>query len=518
MIDHAPGNAQPVPCRNSERGAYRALACATLAILVCTLFPFEFFRPETATCRLGSFWRCFNPHPDEVDDFVENILLFVPFGFAWACWSGRRGWGRFWGPGVALVAGAGLSFAVEFSQLFLPTREASWSDVLSNTLGSLWGYSLFAIIGNRVFSFASRWEGRLERILSPRRIVAIFVAYAALGCGVSAGLQRSTHFRNEHPADTLRFGTGLGGRPSWRGRIFEVNLASKALRLEQRGEATRQGSEGAPGIVAVPFPKDSEGLVDPPPGTALPAARVVQEIQKTNQFTLEIRCAPADVSANASGVILALPDLAGPDDFDLVQHGRGLTFTLRTSDLGKSARWDLRLGDLFKSPEPREIILIYDGMNLVGYVDGRKTPHSLRLTPGAILVSRFKGVNPYNVRGYGTMYDFLVFVPLGIILGFAARKPFSPPFFSRALLGSGLLLPPLLEEGILAGVSGRPFQFGNLLLGICLSLGAWLTLNSDLRKSPAYSAAHTCDGPPAPDPFPGPAVDPPTNSSLSEQH
>jgi glycopeptide antibiotics resistance protein len=494
------------------------LACATLAILVCTLFPFEFFRPETATCRLGSFWRCFNPHPDELDDFLENILLFMPFGFAWACWSRRKGWGRFWGPGVALVAGAGLSFAVEFSQLFLPTREASWSDVLSNALGSLLGYSLFAIVGNRVLSFASRGEGYLERILSPRRIVAIFVVYAALGCGISAGLQRSIHLRNGQPADTLRLGTGLGGWPSWRGRIFEVNLASKALRLEQSGEATRQGSERAPGYVAVPFPKDSEGRVDPPPGTGLLATRVVQQIQKTNQFTLKIRCAPADVSANASGVILALPDLAGPDDFDLVQHGRGLTFALRTADLGKSVRWDLQLGDPFKTPEPREIILTYDGVNLAGYVDGRKAPRSLRLTPGAILVSRFKGVNPYNVRGYGILYDFLVFVPLGVLLGFAVRKPFSQPFCSRVLVASGLFLPSLLQEGILAGVSGRPFHSGNLILGICLSLGAWLTLNSDQRKSPAYSAAHACEGRPGPDPFPGPAVDPPTKSSLPELH
>ena len=517
MSDHHPGNARPALYPNSERWAYRALACATLAILVCTLFPFEFFRPETATCRLGSFWRCFNPRPDGVDDFVENILLFLPFGFAWACWSCRKGWGRFWGPGVALVAGAGLSFAVEFLQLFLPTREASWSDVLSNALGSLLGHSLFAIVGNRVLSFVSGWEGGIERILSPRRIVAIFLAYAALGCGVSAGLQESTHLRNWHPADTLRLGTGLGGRPSWPGRIFEVNLASKALRLEQRGQATRQGSERAPGYVGVPFPKDSEGLVDPPPGTGFLATRVVQQIQKTNQFTLKIRCAPADVSANASGVILALPDLDGPDDFDLVQHGRGLTFALRTADLGKSGRWDLHWGDIFKSPEPREIILTYDGVNLAGYVDGRKARHTLRLTPGAILVSRFKGVNPYNVRGYGTMYDFLLFVPLGVLLGFAARKPFSQPFFSRVVLASGLFLPSLLQEGILAGVSGRPFHFGNLILGICVALGAWLTLNSDLRKSPAYSAAHTGDGRPARDPLPGPAVDPPT-SSLPELH
>jgi len=481
VSEHPSGNAQPAPYPNAERWAYRALACSTFAILICTLFPFEFFRPEPATCRLGSFWRCFSPFPGELGDFLENILLYVPFGFAWACWGCKKRWGRFWSLGVALVAGAGLSFAVETSQLFLPTRQASWSDVISNTLGSLLGYSLFANVGNGVLSIASHCEGRLERILSPHRIVAMFVAYAALGCCVSAGLQSSALLRNGHPAGTLLLGEGLGGRPPWSGRILEVNLSSKPFRLEASGRASRQGSERPPGMVDLPL------------GATLPAARVVQEIQRTNQFTLQIRCATADVPANTYRLILALPDLAGPDDFDLVQRGKGLIFTLQTTGLRKVIRWDLRLGNLFKGPEPREIILSYDGVSLVGYVDGRKTPHSLRLSPGAILVSRFKGVNPYNARGYEILYDFLVFAPLGVLLGFAARNPSSQVFFSMVLLGCGLLSPPLLKEGILADVSGCPFQPGNLILGICLSLGAWLTLNSDLKKTPACSAAQASD-------------------------
>jgi glycopeptide antibiotics resistance protein len=493
MIDRHPGNAQPARHSNAEHWAYRALACATLAILVCTLFPFEFFRPETATCRLGSFWCCFSPLPGELRDFLENILLFMPFGFAWACWGCRKGWGRFWSTGVALVAGAGLSFTVEFLQIFLPTREASWSDVLANTFGSLLGHSLFAIIGNRVLSIASHWGAGLERILTPRRIVAIFVAYAALGCGVSAELQRSTNLSHWHPSDGLRFETGPSGSHYWHGRILEAELASRALLPEASRKAARQSSDRASGYAGVPFPEERGGPADARAGTAFPAATLMEEIQKTNQFTLRIRCTPADFGARAFGVILFLPDYAGYDDFDLIQRGRDVTLVLRTPDLGQSGRWDLHLEDVFKDPEPSEFILIYDGADLFGYVNGRKTPHPVRLSPGPILVGRFKGINPKNLPGYAITYDLVIFAPLGVLLGFAVRKPFSKPFFSRTLLASGLFLPSLLEELILAGVSGRPFQFGNLILGICLTLTTWLVLNSGLRNSSGFPATQTCD-------------------------
>lgn len=484
MNNEHPEHRAPAQAGQAERWANRALACATIAILVCTISPFDFFLAETAARRAGPFWCWFNPYPDGVRDFADNILLFAPFGFAWACWTSKKRWGRFWGPGVALVAGAGLSFTVEFLQLFLPTREASWADVLSNTLGSLWGYFLFAPLGDRALSLASRWELRIERFLSGRRIVAIFAGYTALCCGVSAGLQRSTHLRNWHPSGTLHFGSGSIGPHSWRGRILGVELASRV---------SLQGPDRAPNYVAVPFPDQNGGWAEPLPGAALPAATVLREIPKTNQFTLRIRCAPDNVVAKAFGVILALPDHAGYDDIDLVQRGRDLIFSVQMPDLGNSRYWDLHMEDLFKGPEPREVVLTYDGANLAGYVDGRKASHSLRVCPGTILVSRFKGIKPYNLRGYEIMYDLLVFVPLGVLLGFAVRKPFAPPFVSRILLGSGLLAPPLLEESILAGVSGRPFQFGNLILGICLMFTAWLVLNSGRLDSTGFAAMQTCD-------------------------
>jgi VanZ family protein len=70
-------------------------------------------------------------------DVVINIIAYVPFGFFVALIGARRA------PVARLATGAGggalLTFAVETAQLFLPTRDASTIDFLSNAAGAAIG-------------------------------------------------------------------------------------------------------------------------------------------------------------------------------------------------------------------------------------------------------------------------------------------------------------------------------------------------------------------------------------------
>ena len=69
-----------------------------------------------------------------VVEFTANILMFAPFGIIVALRMPRRLW---W---VAIVAGALVSGAIEIGQgLFLPQRNASWSDIAANTAGAAVG-------------------------------------------------------------------------------------------------------------------------------------------------------------------------------------------------------------------------------------------------------------------------------------------------------------------------------------------------------------------------------------------
>ena len=70
-------------------------------------------------------------------DVAINVIAYVPFGFFVALIGGRRSaYARFaTGVGVAAI----LSFAIETTQAFLPTRESDVVDLVSNTIGATIG-------------------------------------------------------------------------------------------------------------------------------------------------------------------------------------------------------------------------------------------------------------------------------------------------------------------------------------------------------------------------------------------
>jgi len=81
----------------------------------------------------------FEPWPSHITkfDIAINMLAYAPFGFLLALIGARR-------PpaarlAAAIGAGALLSFAMESTQMFLPTRDASSVDLICNTLGAALG-------------------------------------------------------------------------------------------------------------------------------------------------------------------------------------------------------------------------------------------------------------------------------------------------------------------------------------------------------------------------------------------
>jgi glycopeptide antibiotics resistance protein len=494
---------------SADRWANGTLGLATLAILVCTLFPYEFFLHDTATRRAAPFLLWLDPYPGGVLDLAENILLFIPFGFGWACWTWKKRWRRPWSLATALVAGAALSYTVEFLQVFLPTRDPSCWDVVTNVIGSLMGYSFFERIGSEVLAYASRSEAKAEQFLSTGRIIAAFVLYAALTLAVSAEVQRSTNLSNWQASHAILLGPGMSGQHSRWGRVLRLEITNRAFlpgsaeesasekgqRDSTNGGASSHGLSGptAREIAALRW-NDSSAIArlsgNEPASSLrltgqewqrapLPVSALVQGIQKTGKFTLRILYVPADAGANVSGRIVSIVDGSEHSALDLDQHGKTLTFAFRTALLGIDQYWNLHLDDASKNPEPQNILITYDGSDLTSCVDGKKGSQSLRLNPGASLVRRLKGVNAYNVGGYAVLYDLFVFAPLGMLVGFGARRRASRKLASRILICTGLLLPPWLQEGVLSSVAGRPFQLENVIIGFSLIIGTFFLLNSD---------------------------------------
>ncbi len=131
------------------------------AVLVSTLAP----APGSAAAAAGTPLSCILCGSSGLRDFLLNILLFVPLG----CLLYRVGL-----PALrVLLFGFGLSLLIETIQFILPIgRDASLSDVLSNSLGAGLGAALALHLRNLTSPSA---------VLARRLAAGIFLAWAAFG-------------------------------------------------------------------------------------------------------------------------------------------------------------------------------------------------------------------------------------------------------------------------------------------------------------------------------------------------
>ena len=221
----------------SARGwSNRILSASLFGILFFTLFPYwsDFSHKHSPGRSLFLLSR-----PLGFDGFLHtslNTLLFIPFGFALSQFFRRRTSS----PGslfrsivVAGFAGAALSYSIEILQLYMPSRDSAWDDVLANTLGTLLGMILGIIAGKFIFQKLSDWESNVGRFLSFRKIFVIALIYFAAWFAFSIPLQQKTRLNNWDPNSFLFVGYDAREDTRWSGTVSRVQLWDHALADDQ---------------------------------------------------------------------------------------------------------------------------------------------------------------------------------------------------------------------------------------------------------------------------------------------
>ena len=152
-------NSLPSPsaryARSSRLVAYLSVAYLLL-VVYASLYPFADWRVpnDDAIHFLFAAW----PPYIVASDVVLNVLAYAPLGLLLTLtWMGHV---PRWAAGVlGVIAALLLSLLLEYAQAYLPTRICSNVDVLTNSIGALWG----AVVAN---VWGERWllSGEMHRV------------------------------------------------------------------------------------------------------------------------------------------------------------------------------------------------------------------------------------------------------------------------------------------------------------------------------------------------------------------
>jgi hypothetical protein len=128
-MSRAPGATRLPRSSGRQRAARWGFAAALVVILGLTLTPASEGAPRAC-------FTCMFADDGGLADAIANVMLFVPLGIALAL-NDQRGW-------RPIAFGGLLSLAIEMTQNFIPGRDPSLRDVLTNALGAGAGQWLVA--------------------------------------------------------------------------------------------------------------------------------------------------------------------------------------------------------------------------------------------------------------------------------------------------------------------------------------------------------------------------------------
>jgi glycopeptide antibiotics resistance protein len=504
--------------RSSAAWANRILILSLLGICYLTLFPFvlRIFPPRVihkSAFLLGNSAK--KPHSI---DFLLNVLLFVPFGFGLSAQARKYGAAKWVAFLMALGIGAATCYTVEFLQYFIPSRDSGWDDVFSNTLGSVVGFLLFEYLGASILKVVSGWEDFFAEWISPRR-TALFLVFYFLACfGISAYWQTESRLTNWDSQNVLFVGNDASGQDPWRGRVDLLQLWDRALPDKEMAELSSGQIEDHPSEAPIGsynfsnlapyedasrslpalnwFPRDplqmETGKLDFDGKswltTNLPVEKFNQAVTKSSQFTIHVVCTPVETK-NANGHIVSVSQPGDNVNVHLRQEGRSLVLWFRNSLSETRAILAWYVPAALDANKTVDIVASYNGADAFIYLNGNRVPRAYRLTPGVSLMHTFGGVQTVALTGYSVVYETLIFLPAGILIGLAARKFAVRSHPYAWMVSLGILLPSILLEILLAAVGGGRIWPRDVALSIFFGLAGILLINADRRSSTAIGPA-----------------------------
>lgn len=491
-----------------EQYAVFLIGLNLVLIVILTLMPFNFAVP------LDFSWETTLSQFKETtytSDILVNILFFMPFGAGLGAFFYRkeREFKIFQSFIKALSVSFALSLSVEIGQLFLVSREPVFTDLATNSLGGGIGALLFLLARKheaRVTRFLGRFAGLKKTMILLRLLATFWLAYLIFISFSLVNISQSNKLSNWEERLPLLIGNeGTGDRP-WLGSIKELCFSDTALKLDFFGQLADknycQSLQEKETLSAyyrfTPEKKIYSDLAGNSPslfsrrltignrerGITLtennwlvsvpPLVKLNQNIRDRSSFTIITSIATDNFDQEGPARIISLSRDHFKRNLSISQSRRALSFRLRMPFTGINGKKpEIRLSNFFTDTEYHPLAVSYDGTYLQFLSDREYLNKTLYLgSETALFWSVFGilaekmflnvGLEPLN----NIFYYCFIFAPLGISFGFIYRLLKKSRLGSSLLLSSGLLLPPLLIEGIIVSTSDRSLSWQYLGLGL----------------------------------------------------
>jgi hypothetical protein len=306
----------------------------------------------------------------------------------------------------------------------------------------------------------------------------------------------------------LVVGNEASGDRAWNGRVWQIDLASRAA---DQAQVTRIFADGTARHVlgdavvgsyttegAGPYP-DQAGLLKPltwtspapeesqAPPTSQPAqvnggrwlqtqvavAPAVHRIRQTSQFTLVATIAPDEPFQDGPARIVSISGGVPVRNVSLMHLRHDLSLRVRTLLLGRDGSApEALVDDVFSIPDKKQIVLSYNDPLLMVYVNG--VVHGrMEITPEAALIWRmyprvgFKlKLSRYGFGWYALIYRLLVFVPFAALLAVVAALSGKNVRTQLLITALSILVTAIALEIILGSLTSSGFQARNLLVSV----------------------------------------------------
>lgn len=478
--------------------APQIVICSIIIILIATLFPFNFTFENGFS--LAAIIGKFKQTSTFLSDQIKNLFLFLPLGFGLMCWLQKTQLKPILKLLLVVFFSFILSLTVEVLQAFLPSRESTYADIFNNTFSGFLGCLCFYLWNFKIISNISNIIDKNKKSFSSKQLTAIFTIYIAIAFLIPIPWQSITNLSNWDLNTPLLLGNEKTGNRPWEGFISEVYIADRAISKEEVAKVfankNKLNSIGSSLIAHYQFNgigeySDRTGNLPNLIWRGQPASNydkrgvflsehhwletadsvsyLNQRIREADSFTIGATVATADINQSDPARIISISSSTTKRNLTLEQRDSKLVVRLRTPLNGENALYiENYTFDVFTDTNPHQIVVTYAGSVLHTYIDKLENSHEFN----------FLEIIPKSDK---ILFYGIMFIPLGILLGIITTLS-QGRLVLYPFLYTGILLPSLIVEIILARDSGRTINLANILLGILMTTVTVFVLRMQIPK------------------------------------